>query len=177
MAEFREFLAQLIAIAVKERRGHESPAQPSAPANGHLWPLGCGLCQLVTPSKETDPRILRTLAYLERAWPHPDSLRVIASGVGLSVSRLSHIFKRDVGMTIGQVVLALKLAYAVVSLSSADRRVSEICQDIGICHSSNLDHLFRKYLGQSPSRLRRSRSLVQPTATVGEPFIATKTKK
>jgi len=172
MAEFREVLAHLIATAVTERSEHLPPGESTEHVNGHFWgPVG-GLCQLVTLPKVSDPRVLRTLTHLDHAWQSHDPLCDIASRVGLSPSRLSHLFKRDVGMPMRQLVLAMKLAGAVALLLRTDRRVSEICQDIGICDPSNLNHLFRKYLGTAPSDLRRHQAHERIVETVKAVFIA-----
>jgi AraC-like DNA-binding protein len=83
------------------------------------------------------------------------SVQTLAESVGLSTSRLQHIFKREAGLTIGQYITHVKLDRACQYLLKTDQPIKRICSDSGFSDPSNFVRLFRKYRGQTPSEFRK----------------------
>ena len=107
------------------------------------------------PETAVDARILTVLDILETKWMHPVRLPELAAQVQLSESRVCHLFKHQVGYSVGQVILALRLAIAMQLLRFSDLHISEVCSQAGMGDMSNFDHLFERHFGCSPQMLRK----------------------
>ena len=100
-----------------------------------------------------DWRIQRVLTALA----HPvEVIRVrdLAAQVGVGTSRLGHLFKREINMSIRAFIRERRLAEAVRLLVSTRERVSAISFNAGFPDISNFNHTFKKKFGVSPTRFR-----------------------
>jgi transcriptional regulator GlxA family with amidase domain len=79
----------------------------------------------------------------------------LAARVGLSASRLEHLFKAHAMMSIRQYVLSLRLIRAAELIADTDERISQICYAVGFHDPSNFNHLFKRSFGVSPKEYRR----------------------
>jgi len=86
----------------------------------------------------------------------------LARDVGLSPSRLAHIFKIDAGVSLGQFARALRLDRAKELLESTHLSVKEIAGKVGICHASHFVHQFQKVYGVPPGSHRRRTPSLDP---------------
>ena len=78
----------------------------------------------------------------------------LAARVGVGASRLGHLFKREVKMSIRAFVRERRLAKAVGLLASTNAPISAISFDAGFPDISNFNHPFKKRFGVSPTRYR-----------------------
>lgn len=74
-----------------------------------------------------------------------------------SPSHISHLFKRESGMSIRAFCNLQKLADAERLLVGSDRTVSEIAYDVGFCDPSYFISLFKSEYGLSPLAYRRQK--------------------
>jgi len=106
---------------------------------------------------DSDERILRALQLL-RVNPRL-RLHELAKIFEMSPSRLRHLFKRDVGVSIGEFMRELRLERAKELLQQTYRSQKEIRHDVGIPDAANFSRQFNKRFGMTPSACRR----VKPT--------------
>jgi AraC-like DNA-binding protein len=85
--------------------------------------------------------------------------------VGLSRSRLEHLFKQELGISMRRYLCRVRLQTALRSLANRALRISEIAYQVGFAHPSNFDHAFRQEYGVSP---RRYRSILDAQSSLAE---------
>jgi AraC family transcriptional regulator of arabinose operon len=108
--------------------------------------------------KKNDPRIDETLHYLSEHMHEPISIEQLAKAVGLSPSRLSHLFKKQTGQSIVETLNRMRLRQAALLLEHTDRSASEAARDAGFQNYNHFLNLFRKTYGVSPSVYRKEKS-------------------
>lgn len=87
----------------------------------------------------------------------------IAARVGLSTSRLTHVFTREVGLPLRRYVLWLRLMTALRAVAAGDN-LTAAAHAAGFADSAHLTRTCRTMFGLAPSHLQRQ---VQLTVTVG----------
>jgi transcriptional regulator GlxA family with amidase domain len=102
-----------------------------------------------------DRRVQNTVAFLDDALREPGAVAEIAARVGLSASRLEHLFKVQVNVSIRAYLQELRLRRAAELLVSTDERVSQISYAVGFNDASNFNHAFKKSFGVTPKEYRR----------------------
>ena len=85
------------------------------------------------------------------------SLSDLAQRVGLGPSRLSHLFKSHLNVTIRDFVRERRLAKAAELLATTEERISVICIRIGFRDVPNFNHAFKRHFGVAPREYRRVR--------------------
>ena len=100
-----------------------------------------------------DRRIIQVLQALQR---QPDQTPGdLARSVTLSTSRLQHLFKTEMGMTISTYVRIQRLNDARELLATSHLSIKEIRNAIGICDASNFVRQFKQCFGTTPSSYRK----------------------
>jgi AraC family transcriptional regulator of arabinose operon len=99
--------------------------------------------QLVLDAVTTDPAKSHTLTQL-------------AALAQVSVSRLAHLFKEQVGDSIMNVVLALRLQRASELLAATDLSIAQVSRAVGFDSPHYFSRQFARRLGQSPTAYRRA---------------------
>src|SRR5437762_2376582 len=103
--------------------------------------------------KNIDERIDRVCQAL---WMQPSlSLAKFAQIALLSPSRLQHLFKDDIGMSIRQYAKGIKLENARALLAETERPIKEICADSGIPDVPNFIRYFKERFHTTPAAYRR----------------------
>jgi AraC-like DNA-binding protein len=101
-----------------------------------------------------DRRVAVTLALLTAEWQKEHRLVDLAAAVNLAPSRLQHLFKDAVAMSIREHVRNRRLLEAARLLASTHERVSEIAYYVGFRDVCNFNHAFRRTFGVSPRQYR-----------------------
>jgi AraC family transcriptional regulator of arabinose operon len=106
-----------------------------------------------------DRRVERATARLIDGFKQPFHLPALAKECGLSVSRLSFLFRRQMGRTPGKFVEEQRLSHAAHLLRRTALSVGEIASECGFADPFYFTNRFRRHHGMSPTRFReRSRS-------------------
>lgn len=105
--------------------------------------------------------VYRLQRRFENHYEKPYRLADLAKEYGISVSSLSHQFKKITGMSVMGYVLACRLAAAKNALTMTNLPVSEVIERCGFGDSSNFSRVFRKHTGMSPSQFRKQYKLQQ----------------
>ncbi|MFD2610942.1 helix-turn-helix domain-containing protein [Paenibacillus gansuensis] len=79
----------------------------------------------------------------------------LAKQVSLSPSRLSHLFKMQVGEPVMEVLLKMRVRQAARLLAYTDRQVQEIAEDVGFSSPFYFTEQFTKIMGENPSSYRK----------------------
>src|SRR5258708_39775490 len=78
-----------------------------------------------------DRRIRRLLSVLDQQYRDPPSIEQLAGAVGLSASRLSHLFRDEVGMSVHSYVLERRLVMSALLLVHTDERGRPVASRVG----------------------------------------------
>lgn len=100
--------------------------------------------------RKGDPRVEETLHYLSKHMRETIRIEDIAESVGLSSSRLSHLFKEETGSTIVETVNAMRIRQAALLIRNFGRTASESAYDVGFHNYNHFAALFRQQMGMSP---------------------------
>lgn len=106
-------------------------------------------------SLSMDSRISDLLRDLQLNPAQKISLPELAQKSCLSVSRLSHLFKEQVGDTVLNTVTKFRLERAAQLLSGTQRQVSEIAADVGFECAIHFTRKFHDTFGETPSKYRK----------------------
>jgi len=105
-----------------------------------------------------DKRVLAVLETVESDLHKSDSIEVLARRVGIGGSRLRHLLRDLVGVSLSQFRRERRLQVAAYLLAHSHKRVSEIAYQVGFGDLGYFDKAFRKRFGLSPTRYRQSSS-------------------
>jgi AraC-like DNA-binding protein len=105
----------------------------------------------VARQRVIDPRVKRALRLLKEAGVEDDmSLGRVAVEIGLSPSRLMHLFTASVGLPIRPYMRWVRLQRAAHALALG-RTVTEAAAEAGFSDSAHLSRAFRRAFGMRPS--------------------------
>lgn len=103
-----------------------------------------------------DPRIEEVLNRLTQRMQDTHSIDELAKSVSLSPSRLAHLFKEQVGDSIIETLLKIRLRHAAKQLEFTTRQVAEIAADVGFRNPFYFTKQFSAFYGMSPTAYRKT---------------------
>jgi transcriptional regulator GlxA family with amidase domain len=102
-----------------------------------------------------DHRIQQILRQIENDISQQLVIGDLAASVGLSVSRLQHLFKKEVGISIVKYVNNLRLQKARKLLETSYLHVKEIRIKVGATHEAHFLEDFKQKFGETPNNYRK----------------------
>lgn len=106
--------------------------------------------------RQLDARVEEILGYLEEHYAEPIQIEELARMVCLSPSRLTHLFKHEVGESIIETLTKIRINQAAKLLRSTNRPIVEIAYSVGF-HSANFfSRKFAGYYGENPMSYRKN---------------------
>jgi AraC family transcriptional regulator of arabinose operon len=93
---------------------------------------------------------------LDQQYRDPPSLERLAEVVGLSASRLAHLFRDETGMSIQSYIVERRLFMAAMLIVQSDEQISQIAYRVGFGDVSNFNHSFKRRFAMSPREYRAS---------------------
>jgi transcriptional regulator GlxA family with amidase domain len=108
---------------------------------------------MVTGSLKKDRRVQKVVQVLNQ--DPSRSLPELARNCQISTSRLSHLFKDEIGTNMKSYRLDCRLQVAATMLASTSMPIKEIAYAAGYHHSSSFVRAFKTHLGLSPACYRR----------------------
>lgn len=102
-----------------------------------------------------DPRVKAILEYIAQDLSIPHTLDALAQRVSLSPSRLSHLFKQEVGDSVLNMILTIRLNQATRLLEFSSQSISRIAEEVGFGSLYYFSRQFRQRFGQSPRAYRQ----------------------
>jgi AraC-like DNA-binding protein len=103
---------------------------------------------------QTDLRIAKAVRLLNQDPSRP--LGDLACGCALSISRLSHLFRAETGLTLKEFRRNRRFEAATKMLATTDMPIKQIAYTLGYRHTSSFVRAFAVDAGVSPSDYRRS---------------------
>lgn len=103
-----------------------------------------------------DRRIKRVITVLDEEYKTPPTVEQLSDAIGLSASRLAHLFRAEVGRSIQSYLVERRLQMAAVQIAQTDERISQIAYSVGFGDVSNFNHAFKRRFGMSPRQYRAS---------------------
>lgn len=107
-------------------------------------------------SRDMDARVEHVLLLLSSRMTETLRMEELAREVGLSVSRLSHLFKETTGESVLEALNRMRIKQAAQLLEYTGRTATEAAHDVGFHNYNHFASLFRKRMGISPSAYRRT---------------------
>lgn len=118
------------------------------------------------PSAAETGAVRRGIAFVASHYREPLSLRRIAAEAGLSGSRFSALFAREVGLPVWRYVKNLRLQDALSTLATAgDGDLAALALDLGFNSHSHFTTAFRGRYGLTPTAFRLDRRRDAQVAT------------
>jgi transcriptional regulator GlxA family with amidase domain len=102
-----------------------------------------------------DNRVRTVLRSVELNWNKRIRLVSLARAVNLSSSRLTHLFKKEVGVCIREYVTERRLKTAEALLSSTYLSIKQVAYECGFLDLANFSRSFKKKHGASPKEYRQ----------------------
>ena len=113
---------------------------------------------ILATARPIDYRIRKALTFIhEHALENP-RIDEVARRVGLSRSRFFEQFRRCVGVSPQHYIDCVRMAVATRWLSTTDRPLIELADELGFGAHSNFTRFFTQHIGVSPSEFRRQTS-------------------
>ncbi|MBK8972937.1 MAG: helix-turn-helix transcriptional regulator [Hahellaceae bacterium] len=103
-------------------------------------------------SHPVDPRIIQAVALIKATVHENPSIEFLAESVGLSVPRLSQLFRQQTGVAIRRYRLWHRL-YVTALNRGLGRDLTEAAQRAGFSDSSHCTHTFKSILGSHPAKI------------------------
>jgi AraC family transcriptional regulator of arabinose operon len=102
-----------------------------------------------------DRRVQSVINHMLEDLRRPLDAEAIAHSIGLSASRMQHLFKAHTNMTAAQYLKCLRLQMAKQLIESTFLSTKEIMQRVGIRDESHFVKDFRKTYGLPPATYKR----------------------
>lgn len=109
--------------------------------------------QLFPAPPPCDPRVTRAIEMVRTVTPEPGPAQ-IAAALGLSSSRLGHLFTEHVGMSLRTFQTWRRTARAWGLLVDSDIPITEIAHAMNFSDAAHFTRTFHRYTGRTPSDLR-----------------------
>lgn len=103
------------------------------------------------------PQILQCCNYIQLHIGERIQLKTLARHVGYAESYLTQKFRREMGQTLGEYTLSVRMERAKDLLAGSLYSVQEISRLLGYTGPSYFSEQFKRYTGQSPTRYRQLR--------------------
>lgn len=95
------------------------------------------------------------LNWIEAHYSKPYSLNEMARSLHLSPFYLSRLFKEATGITISEYMATRRVHQSVLLLTTTNKPVSLIAEEIGLTNSSYFCKLFKSHMGITPHQYRK----------------------
>ena len=99
-------------------------------------------------------QIRPAINYIDANYDKPITLADIARISHLSVSRLAHVFKEQMGITIIDYLTSVRIERAKQLLLATEQSCTEICFQVGYNNQSYFSRTFKELVGMSPRQFR-----------------------
>lgn len=108
------------------------------------------------PSIKKNPKIEKVISFIEENFTKDITLPDIAKKSFLSTSHLSHLFKRETGLSIKQYILQRRIMEAKkLLMDNYDEKISVIAKKVGFSDFQLFNRAFKKITGLTPAGYRR----------------------
>jgi len=99
-------------------------------------------------------QISPAINYIDANYDKPITLADIARASYISVSRLAHIFKEQMGITLIDYLTSVRIERAKQLLLATEQSCTEICFQVGYNNQSYFTRTFKRLVGMTPRQFR-----------------------
>jgi AraC-like DNA-binding protein len=99
--------------------------------------------------------VRKVLDYLETHLHEDLDRDSVAKIIGISPSRLSHLFKEEMGLPFSSMVQQMRLERACILLVTTQHNIAGVAADCGFCDQSHFTKVFSRRYGLAPLDYRR----------------------
>ena len=99
-------------------------------------------------------QITPAINYIDANFDKPITLAEIAKACHLSVSRLAHVFKEQMNITLIDYLTSVRIDRAKQLLLATDQNCTEICFQVGYNNQSYFTRTFKELVGMTPRQFR-----------------------
>jgi|SRR5215217_324686 len=121
--------------------------------------LGCDAHSGAAQPRQGDTRIRRALDYLDSHLTEKVLIEHVAEAIGLSPSRLAHLFKAETGQTLQGHLEARRMQVASELLRRTGFPIKQVAAAAGFESPFYFSQRFRRWTGLSPQQFRRKQHL------------------
>ena len=100
--------------------------------------------------QKNEDMVRKITNYLDENYTENITLEKISKIMHISVSHISHLFKRETGLSPMQYVIHRRIGQAQTLLAETDLPIKQIEEQLGFDSSCHLTSMFKKYVGISP---------------------------
>jgi two-component system response regulator YesN len=100
-------------------------------------------------------QITPAISYIDANYDKPLTLEEIARVSHLSASRLAHVFKEQMGITVIEYLTSVRIERAKQLLLATDQNCTEICFQVGYNNQSYFTRTFKDLVGIPPREFRK----------------------
>jgi AraC-like DNA-binding protein len=104
--------------------------------------------------EESNRRLLRARDAMDRAYAEPLDVRAVAAVAHLSEAHFSRSFRAAFGETPHRYLQRRRVERSMFLLRETDRRVTDVCFDVGFSSLGTFSRTFREIVGEAPSEYR-----------------------
>ena len=94
------------------------------------------------------------MEYMQYHYELPITLEDVAKQAHLSVSRLAHLFKEEVGITVIEYLTNIRINQAKQQLLMTNNNCTQICFGVGYNNQSYFTRIFKQVVGMTPRQFR-----------------------
>ena len=99
-------------------------------------------------------QISPAINYIDANYDKPITLADIAKASHISVSRLAHVFKEQMGITLIDYLTGVRIERAKQLLLATEQSCTEICFQVGYNNQSYFTRTFKRLVGMTPRQFR-----------------------
>lgn len=110
-------------------------------------------------SKQDSQKITQikpALEFIDENYDQQIALADISRAAHLSVSRLAHVFKEQMGITVVDYLTSVRIEKAKYLLIATDKSCTEVCYEVGYNNQSYFTRIFKELSGLTPRQYRVS---------------------
>lgn len=101
-----------------------------------------------------NPHTFNVLAMVINQYEQDILLNTVADKIGVTTTYLSHLFKKDVGVTFTAYLTEMRLLAAKRLIRTTDQKIHAIAAQVGFWDYRYFSHVFRKVTGATPTEYR-----------------------
>lgn len=106
-------------------------------------------------SRRRNYQVEHILSWIEANYRQPFRLDDMARALHLSPYHLSHLFKEATGVSITEYLITRRIHQAVLLLTTTNKPISWIAEEIGLTNNSYFCKLFKTHMGITPHQYRK----------------------
>src|SRR5213595_2354401 len=104
--------------------------------------------------EDLNRRLLRARDAMDRSYAEPLDVRAVAAVAHLSEAHFSRSFRAVFGETPHRYLQRRRVERSMFLLRETDRRVTDVCLDVGFTSLGTFSRTFREIVGETPSAYR-----------------------